>query len=77
MMQVFEDSQFSALIQASYPKTINGLKFFHSNYYQQFYKQHSNIKMLPLIEIQIEMNLKINNSKKKITNKMRKDQKKS
>lgn len=40
----YDDSQFPPVIlakeQFSYPRTTNGPELFHSNYKQQFYKQH-------------------------------------
>uniref|UniRef100_A0A2S2QEY0 Uncharacterized protein n=1 Tax=Sipha flava TaxID=143950 RepID=A0A2S2QEY0_9HEMI len=73
---ISEDSQFRFLSWAkeskTYLRTTNGPEYFHSNYNQQFYKQHLNHQNVinVLIEIQMETNfLKINSiEKKKILN---------
>ncbi|XP_022169254.1 uncharacterized protein LOC111033019 [Myzus persicae] len=78
---ISEDSQFPPFIWAeepqTYPRTTNGPESFHSNYNQQFYKQHPNYQNVInlLIEIQTETNLKVNSIGKKITNKLRKETK--
>jgi hypothetical protein len=60
-----EVSQFPPFIWAEEPttylKTTNGPEYFHSNYNQQFYKQHLNHQNVinVLIEIHTETNLEI------------------
>ena len=60
-----EDSQFPPFIWAeeltTYPRTTNGPEYFHSNYNQQFYKQHPNHQNVinVLTEIQTKTNLEI------------------
>jgi hypothetical protein len=67
---ISEDSQCPPFIwteePTTYQRTTNGPEYFHLNYNQQFYKQHPNHQnvMNVLIEIQTEINLKINNIEK-------------
>jgi len=76
---IYEDSQFPPFIwpkePQTYPRTTNGPESFHSNYNQQFYKQHPNHQNVinVMIEIQTETNLKIKSIGRKITNKLKKE----
>jgi hypothetical protein len=67
---ISKDSQFPYLIWAekltTYPRTTNRLEYLHSNYNQQFYKQHPNHQNFinVSIEIQTETKLKMNSNEK-------------
>jgi hypothetical protein len=54
---ISKNSQFSLIIWAEEPKTYlritNGPEYFHSNYNQQFYKQHPNHQKVINVLIEI------------------------